>query len=198
MVELCRKNHKTGENERVYFCHVPRTSGRTIVKMMETAGWSTSYEMHGRESRHFNYFEIRAHYRGCLPKSFAIIRHPMDRIASAFSVHGNVSSASELFRSFMDMPTEKIYTVWNMCLRPASEFVLDSSEVFRYEDGLAQVAQALAFRGWISSNSSMPHLGKSLQLFVDWSAAPTAVLEKVLQVYAQDFYFFDYQTFPES
>lgn len=199
MPELYRKSPHTGKEERLFFCHVPRCAGRSIIKMMELEGWRADYDVQGHNERHPNYFELRLKYKETKePRSFAIVRHPMLRLESAFRENGRASSPSEMFSIFEEMPTQKIYTAFNRKIRPAADFVLDSAEVMKLDVGFSHIHHELIMRGWLSRKSKAVHLGKTDGSPIDWKKAPSHIVDKIMQVYAQDFYHFEYQLFPSA
>ncbi len=195
MPRLVRNQARATSAETVHFCAVPRTGARSIIKAFENSGWGAEYEILANLGRYFNHFELRAHYGGNMPRTFAIVRHPMRRLESAFSVHGDHPN---WFDQFMEMPSQEIYTTFERAIRPATDFVLEKTEIFKYENGLSSVLNELTFRGWIKNKAHMPHLGRGKYDPIDWRRAPEYVIDKVLQIYAQDFYYFEYSTFPDD
>lgn len=199
MPELFRNSPHTGKEERLFFCHVPRCAGRSIIKMMELGGWRVDYDLLGNNQRHATYFELRLKYKETKePRSFAIVRHPMRRLESAFRENERASSPNEMFRIFEEMPIEKIYTAFNRRIRPAADFVLDNAEVMKLDAGFPQIHHELIMRGWLPRRSKDVHLGKTDGTPIDWTKAPAHIVDKIMQVYAQDFYHFEYQLFPNT
>lgn len=199
MPELNRINSHTGKEERLFFCHIPRCAGRSIIKMMELDGWRVDYDLLGNNHRHANYFELRVKYKETKePRSFAIVRHPMRRLESAFRENGRASSPNEMFRIFEEMTTQKIYTAFNRKIRPAADFILDESEIMKLDVGFSYIHHELIMRGWLSRKSKDVHLGRTDGTPIDWTKAPTRIVDKIMQVYAQDFYHFEYDLFPSA
>jgi len=199
--EFSRQCPHTGDQQRLFFCHIPRAGGRSVIKALEAAGWRTSFEIMGNDVSHPNYFSIRAHYNQqneSPPQSFAICRHPMRRLESAFFLKSRANGPLDMFKQLQEMTAQKIYTIWGGHLRPAHDLILDKTKVHKYEDGVSVCLKQLEHAGLLPRGSKVPHIAKSKKKPLNWKAADHALIEKIMRIYAQDLYSFGYPLFPED
>jgi len=201
MPELTRTTAEHGDDERLFFCHIPKSAGQSVIQLFERERWIADWSILDGQSLHPNYFEIRLHYKQKgekLPRSFAICRHPMRRIESVFAHNRRAKNPHEMFRQLEEMDTPELYTVWQKHLRPASDLVLDNTKIFHFEDGLEQAVAKMALLRWIPYNARIEHVAKTNKQKIDWTKAPRHIIDKVMQVYAQDYYHFGYPLFPDD
>ena len=202
MPELRRAYPGTDSEEKVFFCHIPRTGGSSIIKMMQRSGWSVSYDILGNEELYPTSFQIMAHYREKgepLPRSYAITRHPMRRLESAFRVMRPSISNKQLLHCFREMSIETIYATWNRLLRPAHDLILDRTSILQYESGFNEVVHKLIRENLIDPKVKTPHLKRNTsKKRISWEKVSQETLQKVRSVYAQDFYHFQYLLFPDK
>ena len=199
MNDLERYNRSL-EVERLLFCHIPRTGGASMLRLLRDSGWSKSERV--TQSHPFpTYFEHRVQYRELNikpPKSIAIVRHPMRRLESAFFTGWRAKSPRHMWDMLKEMQVQTMYTIWNRSIRPASDLMLEETDVFKYEDGFGSIVNKLQLEGLLKKVGDVPHFHKSKKPLVKWREAPQDVIEKVMKVFAEDYYFFKYQLFPED
>lgn len=199
MIELQRLN-KSLLVERLLLLHIPRTGGQSLLRLMLDSGWERS-ERFEVSSRHSNHFEIRATYKQLgesIPDSLAVVRHPMRRIESAFFKDHRAKSPRDMWDQLRAMKVEEIYLAFNRQLRPAVDMVHDKSFIWKYEEGLTKLRAALLDRNWVKRSAELKHFDKSNKPLLNWRESPQDVIEKIMKVYAQDFYEFQYRLFPED
>ena len=199
MPEISRNNPVTKRNEKMLFCHIPRTNGEAIIEALKHSGWSISNNFWGDEVDFPTYWQINAHYKTLdqkFPKSFAICRHPMRRLESAFFHKRRATCPLDMFSQIAEMSTERFYTSFDRHLRPANDLILDAATVYHHEIGLAQIFNKLQFLGIVKPSAKIKAPPKSERRPVDWTTAPRHVIEKVSQIYAEDYYNFEYPLFP--
>ena len=201
MPELTRKTAAPGEPSRLFFCHIPKAAGQSIIKLFERERWTADWSIMDAQTLHPNYFEIRLHYKRQdqkPPPSFAICRHPMRRIESAFAHNKRAENPGDMFRQLEELESGQIFTIWQKHLRPASDLVLDTTKIFHFEDGLEQAVAKMASLRWIPYKAKIEHIAKTKKQKLDWSKAPSHIVDKIMRVYAQDYYHFGYPLFPDD
>ena len=186
------------DGDRLFLCGVPRCANGSILSMFKANGWSVDCEILGREEGFSPYQTLEAHYRDEMPASFALIRHPMRRLESAIRDRLKASTSKEIFDRFVAMNVGDLYRESGGSFRPASDLVMDSTEIFKIDRGLHQPLTAFRARRWLPWSALEGRENESKAKRVDWRRAPAHVVEKVLKVYAEDFYHFEYLTFPED
>lgn len=201
MPELSRINPVSKTEEKLLFCHIPRTGGESILKALKDSGWSVDFNVWGQELKHPTYWHLHAHYKTAkrrFPRAFAVCRHPMRRLESAFYHNNRATGPLDMWAQIAQLTTEKMYTVFDRHIRPASDLIVDDATVYRYEAGFAEIFKKLKFRGVVGRTVKIDHLGANSRPPVDWQKAPQHIIEKIVQVYAQDYYNFEYELFPED
>ena len=186
------------DGDRVFLCGVPRCANGSILSMFKASGWSVDYEILGREEGFSPYQTQEVHFRDEVPASFAFIRHPMRRLESVIRDRLKASTSKEVFDRFLSMNVGDVYRKSGGSFRPAHDLVMDSTEIFKIDRGLHQPLTAFRARRWLPWSVVESRENESKGNQVDWTKAPARVVEKVLKDYAQDFYHFDYLTFPED
>lgn len=192
-----------------YYAHVPKTGGSSVkVYLIERFGRMALEEtgrhllpdsqLWSRESTaHIPVFVLdRIFPRDWLVSSFAVVRHPMRRLISAFFYARDVRRLIPLsadfnlwFREAMANPDP-----FGSHLLPQSDLVPEGSRIFRLEDGLDQVVPYL---DTLAGNAAGPRVLPTVNVG-KWrgeEAPPVpseATLELVARVYAADFARFGY------
>lgn len=142
----------------VYYAHVPRCAGgalgryvrarfgpvafedRTHARQPAAARWSRTSPQHvSRDSL------ARLFPRGFFDASFAVVRHPTDRLVSAYRFHREVEGTipektdfSEWLDDVADLIEETPFAFDNH-IRPMDDIVPSEAQVFHLEDGFAPV-----------------------------------------------------------
>ena len=198
MPEL-RISGQKGVPSPIYFCQIPRAGGRAVLKAFRAAGYRDSYEILGNSVTHPNYFEILAHYRQKgekPPRSFAIVRHPMRRLESAFFYRRRARNPSDMFDQLRNMRTQDFYTRWQNAIRPAHDMVLERTTILKYEDGLNACLRRLFDTSMVGSALKVESRAGGKREPLDWSKAPADIVEQIMGLYAADYYHFDYALYP--
>jgi hypothetical protein len=183
---------------RVLFIHVPKTGGSTIeyelrqhhpISMSSNSVWpgyqSTPQHLHSGPL-------IELFQPGDFVYVFAVVRHPVDRICSAYNWNQRNRALKVPFWIWLRV---KLHQVRNSpCLddnhlRPQEEFLCHNAEVFRLEDGLDKVFQRLGKITGVSYSNSPEIRKQSAQRQISVSKADRHLINRV---YANDFKRFGY------
>lgn len=139
----------------VYFAHVPKCGGTSIetylaarfgpVALLDTRHHAqTSDRRWSRTSPQHMSVEVqhRLFPRGFFDHSFAVVRHPVDRVVSAFHFQLEIeqmASARMGFSAWLDMLPEVMEDdpfVFDNHTRPMAELVPEDARIFHLEHGL--------------------------------------------------------------
>lgn len=142
----------------IHFAHVPKCAGTAVVRYLtgrigQVAFWDSHYlavpapdrwtasspqhAPHDVLARLFpaSFFDAR----------FAIVRHPVDRMAAVYlfqtEKEGSVSAEmrfEDWLRAIPDLPTEQPF-IYDNHIRPMVDFVPEDAVIFRMEDGMENV-----------------------------------------------------------
>jgi hypothetical protein len=192
------------------FVHVPKTGGTAIENYLHAAGLSgffdpLSYMPVRRVLRipptHYDYKTLDNLFRLDHFYSFAIVRHPLDRMISEYKwalkrtkITNDKGTLS--FSQFMEFALERYKRDENFLaghLKPQSRFIGGKiSKVFKYENGLNSIIKQVFDDVGFSMNDpvNIPYINKSSDIPV----TPTKDDVKLVRdVYAEDFEQFGYQ-----
>lgn len=142
----------------VYFAHVPKCAGSAVERYLEQRFGPLAFrdpafyeQEHGERWTNSSpqHIPIKALTRlfpaSFFDVSFAVIRHPVDRLASAFlyqrEIEETIASDTSLEDWLEYMPTRRQETpfAFDNHTRPMSDFIPEDSLLFRLEDGLNPV-----------------------------------------------------------
>lgn len=150
-------------DKTVYFCHVPKTGGRSVELWMEQnlgnlffmeAGWTDMWKQGGWRRRglgtsrqHMDWATAEAELDHVPDHVFAIIREPMDRLVSEFrfqSRHRRKRRALtrlgfDRWCRIMFVASRLYPLVFDNHFRNQCDLVPARAKVFRFEDGLEAV-----------------------------------------------------------
>ena len=126
--------------------------------------------------------------------SFALVRHPVDRLRAVYVFQRQVEGAipegtsfGEWLEDIAERREEDAYA-FDGALRPMIDLVPDAAEVFRVENGLEGLA------GRLDSLGGAPAPALSVVVPPDPDSVPSAIdLEWIAELYADDFARFGYE-----
>ena len=188
------------ENRILLFVHIPKTGGTSVEKMLKDAGgikaMRSSAQIAGLPCtpQHFH-AEITDQL---VPESFydyafTIVRNPFDRLMSEFKMRVLENRRDVSFNIWID----RILTRYSRNpfandnhIRPQTEFVFDSVQIFRFEDKpLLHIFDRLQALG-IGSATSIPweRRGATAELTLSSRTA-----DRIREFYAADFEAFGYR-----
>lgn len=180
----------------VLFVHIPKAGGTSIERFLAASGQIAL--LHGRKIRGMNMTPQHIHaaiYEKILPEqfydySFCVVRNPFDRLASEYimrdaSEHSFDDWVSNIFKEYAADPF-----IHDNHIRPQSEFLLPSIEVFRFEDGIRNILSRVALHLDLEPPTGDVHQRKS---------PPTQITasEETLRL-IEDFYAVDLKAFGYS
>ncbi len=210
---LCRIGTKL-----IYFCHVPKCGGTAVEKYLENRfgrlafldphfyamdaenRWPKSSPQHIPDQELTRLFPA-----GFFDASFAIIRHPVDRLASVFLYQRLLEKriAKDVrFENWLeilaDQKAENPY-IYDNHIRPMIDFVPKTANVFRLEDGLAAVIDWLDSQAMDASgprqippaNVLADRLAHANQAKIEFTVSPAA-RDLISDIYRVDFERFGY------
>jgi hypothetical protein len=191
--------------QRVLFIHIPKTGGTAIEFWLRQIGQLDFFEPASSDGFRVSPQHLTmADHLALSPTAdwdfaFAVIRNPYDRIRSEYhwrtgieyrasGVWPNYSNWVE--RALRDAVTRHP-TLLDNHIRPQFDFLGETVEVFRYEDGLEEARRAVCkLLGVESPADELPHL-RVPESHSTASLSPRALLA-VNRFYAADFEFLGY------
>ena len=153
----------------IHFAHVPKCAGTAVVRYLTNrtgplAFWDSQYlavsaphRWTASSPQHAPH-EVMARLfpDGFFDARFAVVRHPVDRLAAVYlfqvEKEGSVSAETgfdDWLRAIPDLPADQPF-IYDNHIRPMTDFVPDGTEVFRMEDGMERV------QGWIDTTLGLP------------------------------------------
>lgn len=142
----------------VHFAHVPKCAGTAVVRYIsgrtgDVAFWDSQFlSVPGRQrwtKSSPQHVPLAAFERlfppGFFDARFAVVRHPVDRMAAVYlfqvEKEGSVSAETGFegwLRAIPDLPAEKPF-IYDNHTRPMVDFVPEDAVIFRMEDGMERV-----------------------------------------------------------
>jgi hypothetical protein len=201
-------------NDLHYFAHVPKCGGSSVdTYLMERFGPIALHDLHRftlppqtRWSRTSPQHIPAAILKLIVPpdwlrSSFAVVRHPVRRVISAFcyarDMHGHLPLATEFNSWFREAATWMLTDSFRIDghFAPISSFVPEGSRIFRLEDGLDQI---IPYLDELAGNSDGPrHIAaRNVGRWRGIEDAPVPTEETLAlieTVYADDFDRFGYE-----
>ena len=186
----------------VLFVHIPKTGGTSIEKTLVSQGalealnFGPPFAFTKLKPQHLEGEVLQA----WIPNSFydyafCVVRNPYERLVSEYFWRQSISEQklpefSNWFEKKFGRFEKNPYVLRNH-IRPQSDFLVPSAEVFRLEDGLsAPIERALAALELPGiGDSKVKHRRKSRPIQVDVTLEQ---IEKIKDFYAQDFEKFGY------
>jgi hypothetical protein len=193
---------------RILFLHIPKCGGTSIEKLFQKSGCSTSFLASNRlpelrvSPQHFCPATIEA----ILGKenfyyTFTVVRNPYDRIESEYRYRAHISKSkglnpvgqfSQWIVSSIDKAESNASYLDNH-FRRQTDFLATSAEIYRFEDGITNIAQNLSRKLNISLPENMYHERKNPRVPVEWSPLAREVFN---QYYSADFRELNYHKIP--
>ncbi|MCB2130208.1 MAG: sulfotransferase family 2 domain-containing protein [Rhodobacteraceae bacterium] len=200
-----------------YYAHVPKCGGSSVeaylkarfgplaflntrfLDLPEASRWTKS------SPQHLPFADLaRLIPPGWIASSFAVVRHPVNRLVSAFQyqveVEGTVAalwSIDEFFDDWLNTGGAEPFRYDNH-LRPQSEIVPEGATVFRLEDGLGAIVPHL---DTLAGNSDGPRAipkenvrKKGMGPDAERMKPSPETLTRIADYYAEDFRRFGYGT----
>lgn len=195
------------------FAHVPKCGGTTVEEHLAARfgalgliGTSSHFEV---SLQHLTWREIVALFpEHWIAESFAVVRHPLDRLVSEFNMR--IAQSVPPFpreisiADFLDWVERRLPVAPNLLdnhLRPQVDFIGPRTQLFRLEDGLDAVIAHLD--GLFGRRPELPLLGHhdfhnpdTEAMFAVSCSLPQGVAERVAQLYEADFDAFGYDPEP--
>lgn len=157
----------------ILFIHIPKTGGSTVEEVLKASGAPQALKYHKRlgysnATPQHMHWEVLKHW---VPVSFcdyafAVIRHPMARIASEYRWRKEISE-QELpeFDTWVNRQMARYQNnafILDNHIRPQSEFTGPRTNIFRLEDGIEDpIRAALRHLGLPADDLSIHHARKS-------------------------------------
>jgi len=201
----------------IYFAHVPKCAGTSVARYLEARGQPMAFSDR-------RYLSIEAPLRwtrsspqhaplealerlfppGFFDASFALVRHPVARIASVYLFQRDKEGTVPADMRFGDWLSEVEAAraaepfIYDNHTRPMVEFIPEGAHVFRVEDGLAPVAAWLeAQLGPAPDAAGIGH-HNSRDRLLGAAARPLHVTAQeraiIARIYAADFERFGYDS----
>lgn len=198
-----------------YFCHIPKCGGASVeaylakrygdlaflnskfYRVDEPHRWTKTSPQHADTASISLLFP-----KGWIKSSFAVVRHPVRRVRSAFDYYlaSSGTTQDELdinqwIKTWDETQTDDPFQFDNH-MRPASDLILPKSKIFRLEDGLDPIVPYLdKLEGKIGKDRNIGHENKSrggTQYISKQKPLTDASLNRIERLFAQDFKKFGY------
>jgi hypothetical protein len=199
------------DGRHILFAHIPKTGGSTIERVFKASGYKTVY-LDGRVGR-----GTVNHVRKCTPQHmhaemlqtilkpenfdliFMMVREPEARFKSEYLWRNRKGTPAIDARSVTAWGDKafKRYTsdpfMFDNHLRPQAEFKLPGSTVYRFEDGMQSVVDALNSQHGLGLSSEIPRIREGHQV-TGFSSRDVEVSPEMARAVKQ-FYSEDYRSF---
>ncbi|MCF6303761.1 MAG: sulfotransferase family protein [Rhodobacteraceae bacterium] len=210
---LCRIGTKL-----IYFCHIPKCGGTAVGKYLENRfrplafldpqfySIDAEYRWTKSSPQHIPDQELsRLFPAGFFDASFAMVRHPVDRLASVYLYQHLLEKRitkgikfENWLESLADQKSANPY-IYDNHIRPMIDFVPKNAKIFRLENGMAAVVDWLDHQaGDASGPRQIPpanvlanRLAHAKQAKIEFTVSPTA-RELIVDIYKVDFERFGY------
>jgi hypothetical protein len=197
-------------NKNVLFIHVPKTGGTSIEAFLE-AHAQPALHNNGRKllkaygsttlepalaMQHFHADLLESMFpAGFFDYAFMVVRHPLQRLISEYGHSRNLRRVDSRLPfniwAELALTTARLAPgVSNNHFRPQAEFRCFGAEVFKFEDGIGSIVDALASRLGLPELSGAPHEKRSSMKSPGVSAR---VCNRVAAAYDADFRTFGYE-----
>lgn len=184
--------------QRILFIHIPKTGGTSISEWLRTLG---KMRMHGytpalrTHAQHLTYSDfVDLLGRDYFTYAFAVVRNPYDRLYSEYKMRCALNKKDGLF----DNPkfdtwvqtqlsnTEKNRYHLDSHLRPQSDFLGEKLNIFRFEDGVGQIMEAVSRALDLEPPTTIPHRVRS-ERTESGPILESSTLLRVNEFYRNDF-----------
>jgi hypothetical protein len=164
-----------------YFCHVPKCGGASVESYLQERFGELAFlnsNFYRRQEGHRwtktspQHIDVQAiallFPKKWIKSSFAVVRHPISRIRSAFDYQrvgertiAPDANINDWIQDYSDNYRDTPY-IFDQHLRPASDLIVPGSSVFRLEDGLEGIVPYLdKLAGNTQKPRAIPHTNKS-------------------------------------
>lgn len=182
-----------------YFAHIPKTGGSSVEFAMRQAGAKRALHYHKRldylqcnlQHMHAELFDIFVP-PGFYKRGFCVTRHPIARLVSEYYWRQSLDHVKHPFDKWVRVQM-KAYAknpfIMDNHFRPQHEFVGKKIEVFRFEDGMPQIMEAISDMTGLTLDPQTHRRKGGEKAPLTWS--PETRLS-VLDFYEKDFEAFGY------
>ena len=205
MPEFIKKSNRRAKNKwkkRIYFCHVGRCAGRSIIWNYLQDGWDVIHDDFIRPTRSEikEMYIPRKHDQEVIPsESFAIVRHPVPRLVSHLRwavKNKKVKNILEDQFCFLENSIDNLYeNELGRQIIPGFDSILFDAVVLQYEMGMRNIADYLVENKMISKWTKNIRISEVAKVKIDWEKCPDSLRDKILKVYEKDFEEFEYDPF---
>ena len=195
-------------NKKLSFIHIPKAAGSSIEQYFTDSGWEMDFDKpcsHPSEPavHHLTYTELRK----LVPDlddfpSFCIVRNPYKRMVSEWRWQRNRMRTTKInFTDFVrrvevSLKTSKTY--WDNHWRPQSDFISDKiSKIIRIEQ-LNESCDEFSREQGLGLSGGIPQFGRSKSGNSPKLQLEDRTLERVLDIYKDDFAAFGYPVEPPN
>ena len=166
-----------------YFCHVPRTGGRSLVQALARSGCEIDYNAGRGKHPHAWAKEWISNFPGA--PSIAVVREPIDRFVSAMSFEGRVADEKDLYQQVRMM--RRLPQVQERHFAQQSAFITKDTRLYRYEDGYEMLLNDLIDFGYLKSIEIVGRINAGAVKIEPTLTERRLHLEKLRRFYRQDF-----------
>ncbi len=189
------------DDKIVHFIHIPKTAGSSTSQVLRrlSSSWAFAHRSNLGFANCTPQHMHAAIHSVFLPEefcdySFAITRHPIERIKSEYLMRSTGPAAKMSFDSFVSDAFRRYRSnpyLYDNHIRPQAEFVTMNTNVFAIEDGLQEIlASVFSAIGKPRRFSRAPRRRTSDRCEITMS---TKTEDKIRAFYAVDFERFGYE-----
>jgi len=183
------------DGKRLLFVHIPKTGGTAVYEHLKPH-FSVSFHRQGNEQtlkptaikvnpQHFTAEDIALMFpEGYFDYRFAIVRDPMTRVVSEYKWRSRFFKKEVEFNDWIVEQVEEYRKSpfhYDNHIRPQSDFVDESLEVFRMEDGLSPVIQRINERLGLKLPEMVSRANQSPQKSLKFTRANRALVKSLYQ-----------------
>ena len=202
MPEFYKKSDRREKNQwrkSSYFCHVGRTGGRSLIWNFIRCGWNIIQDdiVHPTREEVFSQYKSKPHDRIMPTESFAIVRHPIDRLVShgRWAIEFNKLKNRDFFE-YIDYSIDNMYdTNLGRQIIPAFDSMFFDATIIQYEIGHRKIADFLVKEKLIEKWVKNVVIREDSKIRPDWSKCPEKLRSKILKTYESDFETFEYDPY---
>lgn len=195
--------------QSIFFAHVPKAGGSSVEDYLASRfGQLSLIDSNKRDgvngtglivpATHLAADDLKELLPPNLSYCFAVVRDPLERLASEFRYQSGLSRMSKLGFSLwlkVMLKAAKIEPrIYENHIRPQSNMIPDRAEIFKLEEGFDRMISALdRVTGTTRTELTVPHINTRKKEHISVSRAD---VRAVIQFYADDYDRFGY-TYPE-
>jgi hypothetical protein len=198
------------DNEKIFYIHIPRTSGRYIKELFVSNGYNSKYHEYSVDDAiagiiptHLHYPNYNYYFKVLDIPHFTIVRNPVDKIWSALDLVYKMHNPKDFFKNLEDkswffdyIDFERSYNSFhNNWFTPQLNFISHKTFVYNYEDGINE-----NFYSWIEKNFSINikfkeikyyKMKEEIEYFKKYKITQK-IKDNILDYYIDDFRKFNY------